>query len=112
MVGGNETWMTAATREKMRKSGEGRSRIFTVKMMKTKMVWPGKSRLSRTLYKNMRCHCLSQKNTKKRIPARHGMWLPGLLFAGSTFAARQVPAEGAVRQLLKFLFFGTFFSNR
>ena len=33
----------------MRKRGEGRSRILTVKMMKTKMVCPGKSRLSRTL---------------------------------------------------------------
>ena len=36
----------------MRKSGEGRSKILTVKMMKTKMVWPGKSRLKRTLNKN------------------------------------------------------------
>merc|ERR1711936_96685 len=43
------TWMTAATRYNMRKSGEGRSKILTVKMMKTKMVWPGKSRLKRTL---------------------------------------------------------------
>ena len=48
-----------------------------------------------------------QTNNKKRAtqPARHGMRPPGLLFAGSTSAAGQVPAEGAERELLKFLFF-------
>ena len=56
----------------MRKSGEGRSRIFTVKMMKTKMVWPGKSRLSKTLYKNMPMLLFKPKKNPKKE------YLPGM----------------------------------